>query len=168
MAGRKSSILVAFFLLLITMEVAVAQAQGNDNSKGNENGNGNGKDKGGKEDKNKGKGKDKEKNQKKAPHDAASTHYEMLSPLPSGQERAFCHARGSCYYKTLVCPSECTNRKPKKNKKNKKHKGCFIDCSSKCEATCKCKFTSIHISFPLIGTILTLSLHLKFYFWLNR
>ncbi|GAV66384.1 LOW QUALITY PROTEIN: Root_cap domain-containing protein, partial [Cephalotus follicularis] len=36
--------------------------------------------------------------------------------------------------KTLVCPSECPERK---RKKNKKKKGCFINCGSKCEATCK-------------------------------
>ncbi|XP_057782665.1 uncharacterized protein LOC131000659 [Salvia miltiorrhiza] len=73
--------------------------------------------------------------QKKPPYDAATTNYEMLSALPkSGQERAFCHARGKCHYKTLTCPPECPERKPKKNKK---HKGCFVDCSSKCEITCK-------------------------------
>ncbi|KAF7823415.1 Root_cap domain-containing protein [Senna tora] len=105
---RKSRILVAsFLLLLITVEAAIAEADHHD------------------------QGKEKKK---PPPHDAASTHYRMLSPLPSGQERVFCEARGSCYYKTLVCPSECPQRKPKKNRK---HKGCFVDCSSKCEVTCK-------------------------------
>ncbi|KAJ6344985.1 hypothetical protein OIU78_007798 [Salix suchowensis] len=71
---------------------------------------------------------------KKSPYDAAITHYEMLSPSPSGNERAFCQARGACQGKTLVCPDQCKVRKPVKNKKQK---GCFIDCSSKCEVTCK-------------------------------
>ncbi|KAK4286457.1 hypothetical protein QN277_003012 [Acacia crassicarpa] len=105
MAARKSSFFVAFLLLLVAMEATVAQSQGQGNG-----------------------------NKKKFPYDAASTHYKMLSPLPSGQERAFCLARGSCHFKTLACPSECKERKPKKNRK---HKGCFLDCSSKCEATCK-------------------------------
>lgn len=74
---------------------------------------------------------------KKAPYDAASTNYDLLSPLPkSGQERVFCKARGKCRYKTMTCPEECPERKPKKNKKKR---GCFVDCSSKCEVTCKCK-----------------------------
>ncbi|KAG6762028.1 hypothetical protein NC652_022633 [Populus alba x Populus x berolinensis] len=71
---------------------------------------------------------------KKSPYDAAITHYSMLSPSPSGNERAFCQARGACQSKTLVCPDQCKVRKPVKNKKQK---GCFIDCSSKCEVTCK-------------------------------
>ncbi|KAG8371339.1 hypothetical protein BUALT_Bualt13G0077400 [Buddleja alternifolia] len=72
--------------------------------------------------------------EKKYPHDAASTNYDILSPLPSGQERSFCRARGKCHYRTLTCPAQCAQKKPKKNKKQK---GCFIDCSSKCEASCK-------------------------------
>lgn len=72
---------------------------------------------------------------KRPPYDAASTNYDVLTPLPnSKQERAFCKARGKCHYKILTCPAECPERKPKKNKK---HKGCFVDCSSKCEVTCK-------------------------------
>lgn len=85
----------------------------------------------------------KEKEKQKAKNDAASTHYKILTPLPSGQERAFCQARGACYYKTLVCPKECMLRKPE----NKKDKGCFLDCSSKCETTCKCKFLFITSPF---------------------
>ncbi|GAV66383.1 Root_cap domain-containing protein [Cephalotus follicularis] len=73
-------------------------------------------------------------NTKKANLDAASTHYNLLTPLPTGQERAFCLARGACHYKTLVCPVQCHQRKPKYNRKQK---GCFVDCSSKCEVTCK-------------------------------
>ncbi|KAK3206019.1 hypothetical protein Dsin_020065 [Dipteronia sinensis] len=79
-------------------------------------------------------GSKNEKIPKKGALDAASTHYDVLTPLPSGQERAFCQARGACNHKTLACPSECPERKPKKNKQEK---GCFIDCSSKCEVTCK-------------------------------
>lgn len=141
MAGRKWSILVAFFILLISMEAAIAQAQGGN---GNGNGNGNGDEKGNGEGKDKEKGKEKEKKPKKNKPRDESSDYDKLETLPSGQERGFCTANTSCHFKTLVCPEECKKRKPKKNKKEK---GCFIDCSSKCEATCKCKFTSIY--FPL-------------------
>ncbi|KAK4763390.1 hypothetical protein SAY86_009158 [Trapa natans] len=66
---------------------------------------------------------------------SAVTKYKKLSPLPrTGQERAYCQAKGACYHKTLTCPEQCPQRKPKRNKKVK---GCFVDCSSKCEATCK-------------------------------
>ncbi|KAI4322248.1 hypothetical protein L6164_021959 [Bauhinia variegata] len=137
MARRKLSILVAFFILLIAMEAAIARGLGKGNGNGNGKGqgeekknNGNGKDKGNDNEDN---GKDKEKKPKKLKNHDESTNYRMMSPLPSGQERGFCQAKGSCQYKTLVCPSECAMRKPKKNRKNK---GCFLDCS-KCEATCK-------------------------------
>lgn len=106
---RLSTILVASMLLFISMEATFVQGQGN-GSKNNST--------------------------KKGALDAASTHYRLLTPLPSGQERAFCEARGACNQKILVCPSECPQRKPKHNKEEK---GCFIDCSSKCEVTCKCK-----------------------------
>lgn len=62
--------------------------------------------------------------------------YVVLDPLPgTGQERAFCTVPDVCYYRTLTCPTECPQRKPRQNKKQK---GCYIDCSNKCEATCKC------------------------------
>ncbi|KAF6167913.1 hypothetical protein GIB67_027691 [Kingdonia uniflora] len=81
-----------------------------------------------------GKGNTDEK-AKKGIHDAASTHYNSIPPKAGKkQERAFCLARGKCNYKTLECPAECPERKPKMNKKVK---GCFIDCSSICETTCK-------------------------------
>jgi len=128
------------------MEAAIAQGQGggngkgngNDNGKGNGNGNAKGDDKNNKDGKEK---KPKEKNPKekkpKKQRDEASD-YDKLSPLPSGQERGFCRKSTTCEYKTIVCPSECAERKPKKNKKQK---ACFIDCSSRsCEATCKGKF----------------------------
>ncbi|CAN8244359.1 unnamed protein product [Cochlearia groenlandica] len=69
----------------------------------------------------------------------AAAKYRVLTPLPSGQEQAMCQARGACYYRTLVCPGECPKRKPMKNKDTK---GCFIDCTSKCEATCKWRKTN--------------------------
>ncbi|KAJ8543918.1 hypothetical protein K7X08_025536 [Anisodus acutangulus] len=51
--------------------------------------------------------------------------YVVLDPLPStGQERAFCTVPGVCYYRTLTCPTECPQRKPKQNKKQK---GCYGD-----------------------------------------
>ncbi|KAE8660007.1 beta-galactosidase 8-like [Hibiscus syriacus] len=78
-----------------------------------------------------GKGKG---NSKKAPYDVASTHYDVLAPSSSGRERVYCQARGACNGKVLTCPTQCPQRKPKKNKKVK---GCFFDCSSKCDVTCK-------------------------------
>lgn len=81
--------------------------------------------------------KKKEKPKKGSPFDAASTNYVVLDPNPAtGQERFFCLARGRCRFKIIECPAECRVRKPKKNKKNK---GCFADCSSRCETTCKRK-----------------------------
>ncbi|KAK4356400.1 hypothetical protein RND71_025371 [Anisodus tanguticus] len=51
--------------------------------------------------------------------------YVVLDPLPgTGQERAFCTVPGVCYYRTLTCPTECPQRKPKQNKKQK---GCYGD-----------------------------------------
>ncbi|KAG6415403.1 hypothetical protein SASPL_122814 [Salvia splendens] len=110
MEARKLYFPVALLLLLfIFISISAAAAQGNSGNNATK--------------------------QKKPPNDAATTNYEMLEPLPkTNQERAFCHARGKCHYKTLTCPPECPQRKPKKNKKNK---GCFVDCSSKCEITCK-------------------------------
>ncbi|PIA38548.1 hypothetical protein AQUCO_02700038v1 [Aquilegia coerulea] len=80
-------------------------------------------------------GQGKGKNTTKGAYDAASTNYRFLQPAKGKtQERAYCLARGQCTSKTLECPAECPERKPKQNKKVK---GCFIDCSSKCETTCK-------------------------------
>ncbi|KAE8735550.1 Beta-galactosidase 8 isoform 1 [Hibiscus syriacus] len=77
---------------------------------------------------------------KKAPYDAASTHYDVLAPSSSGRERVYCQARGACNGKVLTCPKQCPQRKPKKNKKVK---GCFFDCSSKCDVTCKYQKTTL-------------------------
>lgn len=112
MDTRISSVLVAFMLAFISMGASFVQGQGGANLESHNNKN----------------------NGKKGAFDAASTHYSLLTPLPSGQERAFCQARGACNMKTLVCPSQCPERKPRQNRKRK---GCFIDCSSKCEVTCK-------------------------------
>ncbi|KAJ8651115.1 hypothetical protein MRB53_004138 [Persea americana] len=77
-----------------------------------------------------GKGKGKVKNL-----DAASTHYFLLPQVNNTeQERVLCLARGRCFLKFLQCPTQCARRKPRRNRKVK---GCFIDCSSKCETTCK-------------------------------
>ncbi|KAI5322284.1 PREDICTED: Root cap [Prunus dulcis] len=118
-----SHILVALFVVLVSMEAALVMGAGSGNGNGNGNGNtasGNGNGNG--------NGNDDEAD------DTAVVHYDELTALESGEERGFCKAKGPCYYKTLVCPSECPQRKPKKNKK---HKGCFINCGSKCEVTCK-------------------------------
>ncbi|CAN7005936.1 hypothetical protein IGI04_009678 [Brassica rapa subsp. trilocularis] len=81
----------------------------------------------------------KEKEKKDKEQSEAAARYRVLSPLPTGQEQAMCQAKGPCYYKTLVCPGECPKRKPTKNRNTK---GCFIDCTSKCEATCKWRKTN--------------------------
>lgn len=87
-----------------------------------------------------GKGKGKVKNL-----DAASTHYFLLPQVNNTeQERVLCLARGRCFLKFLQCPTQCARRKPRRNRKVK---GCFIDCSSKCETTCKRKKASLP-SFP--------------------
>ncbi|KAF5201249.1 Root cap [Thalictrum thalictroides] len=113
MNKMKSCLLVAFLVLLMSMETKFVL--------GDDKGNGNNK------------GKDNEKEKEK--DDPASTQYKILAPnQKTGQERAYCQAKGNCYYKTLECPAECPQRKPKKNKKTK---GCFINCGSKCETTCK-------------------------------
>ncbi|OWM84179.1 hypothetical protein CDL15_Pgr028171 [Punica granatum] len=78
---------------------------------------------------------DGQKTYKKGYLDPASTNYVLLDPVPgTNQARAFCLARGACRYKILTCPEQCPERKPQRNRKVK---GCFLDCSSKCEATCK-------------------------------
>nr|GEV40287.1 pollen-specific leucine-rich repeat extensin-like protein 1 isoform X1 [Tanacetum cinerariifolium] len=72
---------------------------------------------------------------KAKPVEDDETNYDDLTPEPqTGSERAFCKSKGHCNYKTLTCPKECPERKPKKNKKGK---GCHVNCGSKCEATCK-------------------------------
>ncbi|KAJ4868349.1 late embryogenesis abundant protein-related / LEA protein-related [Raphanus sativus] len=78
--------------------------------------------------------KEEERKKKDKKQSEAAARYKVLSPLPTGQEQAMCQAKGACYHKTLVCPGECPKRKPTKNRNTK---GCFIDCTSKCEATCK-------------------------------
>lgn len=78
----------------------------------------------------------------KPPKDGSS-NYVILDPNPAtGQERFFCLARGSCRYQIIECPAECTKRKPKKNKVQK---GCFADCSSRCETTCKRKLVFLSL-----------------------
>ncbi|GLJ52394.1 hypothetical protein SUGI_1114440 [Cryptomeria japonica] len=64
-------------------------------------------------------------------------NYQMLPNTLNGQERALCYDRNSrCLLKILKCPRECPMRKPY-TYKNIKTKGCLIDCSNKCETTCK-------------------------------
>ncbi|CAI9105113.1 OLC1v1003968C1 [Oldenlandia corymbosa var. corymbosa] len=62
-----------------------------------------------------------------------SDYYMLSSVERTGQEQAFCSAKGGCQNKTLTCPAECPYRKPS----NRTMKECIIDCSIKCEATCK-------------------------------
>ncbi|KAJ8768743.1 hypothetical protein K2173_023647 [Erythroxylum novogranatense] len=78
--------------------------------------------------------KNSSKSTKYSSLDPAIQHYVFLGKSGKGNEGAFCLARGACQYRTLVCPDQCKERKPKHNKKVK---ACFIDCSSKCEVTCK-------------------------------
>ncbi|KAJ6691577.1 ROOT CAP DOMAIN-CONTAINING PROTEIN [Salix purpurea] len=65
--------------------------------------------------------------------------HDDMAPLGSGQEQAKCKAKGHCKNKILVCPAQCPEKKPTKNRK---HKGCFVDCTSKCEVTCKSEWRS--------------------------
>lgn len=98
----------------------------------------------------------KEEKPKPSPVDDDTTNYDDETPDPkTGCERAKCKSKGACNKKTLTCPAECPERKPKKNKKNK---GCFIHCGSKCEATCKCMYSTCSIKcffeFLIIYTLL--------------
>jgi hypothetical protein len=62
--------------------------------------------------------------------DPQSTQYVVLK-TKTNKVRARCLARNKCYLKKLTCPSQCPKRigtgKP----------SCFIDCSAKCQTTCK-------------------------------
>ncbi|CAM8885332.1 unnamed protein product [Rhodiola kirilowii] len=59
---------------------------------------------------------------------------ELLGPKKgTKQEQVRCKGKGACFYRTLTCPAECPDRKPK----DKKKKACFTNCGNKCEATCK-------------------------------
>ncbi|KAG2280211.1 hypothetical protein Bca52824_051431 [Brassica carinata] len=137
MERRKSYVIVALFGLLLLTEIVIAESDG---GKGNGN---NGKGNEGKVEKRKGgddgqgqrtKTRTRMTRKDKEQSGAAASRYRMLSPLPTGQEQAMCQGQGACYYKNFVCPGECPKRKPTKNKSTK---GCFIDCTSKCDATCK-------------------------------
>ncbi|EOY33037.1 Late embryogenesis abundant protein-related [Theobroma cacao] len=139
----KSYILVVFFVILLCTEAAMVHGddkgnkgngnKGNGNNKGNSNGKGNGDDDND-NGKGKNKGNEKDKNKDKQKKNDGELDYDNLSPSERGQERAYCKGKGACYQKTLVCPSECPQRKPKKNKKIK---ACHVNCGSKCEAICK-------------------------------
>ncbi|CAI9105112.1 OLC1v1003967C1 [Oldenlandia corymbosa var. corymbosa] len=85
--------------------------KGNENGNQGENGNDNGN--------NKGKGNDNGNQGGKVER--------------TGQEQAVCTAENACFHKQLTCPAECPHRRPGNNNM----KGCYIDCSTKCEATCK-------------------------------
>ncbi|XP_050212734.1 uncharacterized protein LOC126664403 [Mercurialis annua] len=144
----RSWILVAFFVVLLVAEATLVQGQGNGNGNGNNgdnngngnsgNGNGNGNNGNGNGNGNSGNGNGNGNNGSgngngngKKGEDA---DFDDAEPLESGEERGLCKKKGDCYKKTLVCPAQCPSKKPKKNKKQK---GCRIDCSNKCEATCK-------------------------------
>ncbi|GMG98793.1 hypothetical protein Nepgr_000633 [Nepenthes gracilis] len=117
--GMKFSFAAALLIALVAAEAAVihAQGRGNNNNRGHNNGN-----------------RGNSGNRKKRVDEAAVTQYTMLTAVAgTKQERAFCRAKGRCFYRTLTCPEECPKRKPK----NRKQKACFIDCSSTCQATCK-------------------------------
>ncbi|KAG2673873.1 hypothetical protein I3760_13G109700 [Carya illinoinensis] len=119
---RKLCIFIIFFVLFISMDPTFVQADGNEDGK-SKNVDGNSNKNNGNNDNNNSQG-----------DDPATTDYDELAPAKTGQERAMCKAKGACKSKTLMCPSQCPARKPKNNKKMK---GCFVDCSSKCEVTCK-------------------------------
>ncbi|XP_057484399.1 uncharacterized protein LOC130770818 [Actinidia eriantha] len=129
MGWRNSPIRVFLLIvLIIAVEAIFVQAQGNANNNNHNNGNNNNQNG------NNDYGNTNDVKQKSA-KDAAMTHYTISKELtPYGQQQAQCEARGACYNKTLVCPAQCPKMKPKKNRKQK---GCRIDCSSKCEVTCR-------------------------------
>jgi hypothetical protein len=66
--------------------------------------------------------------------DPQSTQYVILSTTAS-KERARCIANNKCYLKKLKCPSQC----PKRISSVATKPSCFIDCSAKCQTTCKSK-----------------------------
>ncbi|XP_040991168.1 uncharacterized protein LOC121238383 [Juglans microcarpa x Juglans regia] len=133
---RKLCIFMIFFVLFISMDPTFVQADGNDDGNNKKN-NGNNDDDDNNNNSNNGNGKNNNNNGNNSNQedDPTTTDYDELAPAKTGQERAMCKAKGACKSKTLTCPSQCPERKPKNNKKMKK--GCFVDCSSKCEVTCK-------------------------------
>ncbi|KAH6828007.1 Late embryogenesis abundant protein-like protein [Perilla frutescens var. hirtella] len=109
MEARRLCILVALLALFVSLEVGTVLSQDDDDSSG-------------------------QKRMLPAPPPPPGS-YEALSPdANSGQERAYCLGVGGCQFKTLTCPADCPERKPKKNRR---HMGCFVDCRSRCQATCK-------------------------------
>ena len=64
--------------------------------------------------------------------DPQTTQYVMQTTV-AGKERARCLARNKCYLKVLTCPSQCPKRVAGK-------RSCFIDCSTKCQTTCKSNY----------------------------
>lgn len=170
MDKRKSCILLAFFILFLSMD-AIINVQGANGNNGNGNGNGNNGNGNGNSNNGNGNGNNNNGNSNGNANNGNgngnnnngngngngnngngngngngsgnngtrkinddTTDYKVLTPAKTGEERAYCNAKGACNSKTLQCPSQCPERKPKKNKKKK---GCFVDCSSKCEVTCK-------------------------------
>ncbi|KAJ9188868.1 hypothetical protein P3X46_000224 [Hevea brasiliensis] len=148
MVQIRSYVLVALFIVLIAAEATIVRGDANGNgngNKGNDNGNGNngngneGHDDGnvnnGNNNGNGDEGNDNgNQNGGNGKGNGENDDFDDVEPLPTGQERAYCKAKGGCHQKTLVCPAQCPQKKPKNNKKKK---GCHVDCSSKCEVTCK-------------------------------
>ncbi|GKU93581.1 hypothetical protein SLEP1_g7164 [Rubroshorea leprosula] len=142
MASLRSYLLTT--LLLVLIFTAAVGVRGDDKAKGNGKGssgnNDNGKGKGG-DNNNKGNGNNgngkgnggNNNNKGNENNDKDETNYDVRTG-DDGREHAYCKGKGSaCYGKSLVCPAECPERKPKQNKK----KGCHVNCGSKCEVTCK-------------------------------
>uniref|UniRef100_A0A6N2L5R7 4Fe-4S ferredoxin-type domain-containing protein n=1 Tax=Salix viminalis TaxID=40686 RepID=A0A6N2L5R7_SALVM len=126
MAQMKPYVLVAVFVLLIAIQGTLVQGVGNNNGNGNNgNNNGNGNNGNNNNGNNNGNGNNGNNN-----GNGNNEDHDDLAPLESGQEQAKCKAKGHCKDKVLVCPAQCPEKKPKKNRK---HKGCFVDCTSKCE-----------------------------------
>ncbi|OAY51637.1 uncharacterized protein LOC110614151 [Manihot esculenta] len=152
MVNIRSYVLVVLFVVLIAVEATVARADANGNgngNKGNSNGSGdkgnnNGNDNEGNNNGNENTGNNNgngnkgngngNKNGGDNNGNGKNDDFDDVEPLPTGQERVSCKAKGGCHLKTLVCPAQCPEKKPKNNKRKK---GCHVDCSSKCEVTCK-------------------------------
>ena len=159
MERRKSYVIVALFGLLLLTEIVIAESDGGkgngNNGKGNEGkvekrkggddvkgkGNGNGpKDK----DKNKNDKGKKDKDKKGRIRRKTRSRVEQLLVdtgcfhlCPQDKSRPCARVRVHIITKILFVLVNVPKESPQKNKSTK---GCFIDCTSKCDATCKCNY----------------------------
>ncbi|KAM7502072.1 hypothetical protein LguiB_000976 [Lonicera macranthoides] len=121
MDRRKSFLLVAILLVLVSMEATVVRGAGNGNKNGNSNNSNSGNNNG-------------NNNSNGNTYKNEDEDYDDLEP-ENGIEKARCKSNNAaCHMKNITCPAECPQKRPTKNKKQK---ACYINCGVKCEATCK-------------------------------